>query len=441
MAFIAWQLEHEVAWDIALTLHHQCEVEGAAARRLTLRRPPPPLSQEAMTYYESMPKLPTAGTKPAWARVEVHGFEVRVPAAPPAVNISSVRPPLGAFVPRDELLQITGLQCLPLEDHQSLAELFHGFWDGPINQTLSSLYISAISTVFRHHPDSTYLVHSNTLPLDQFDELRAMGFNIAVVRYDALRALTFGNLPGQRWLLQDRVRYAEHRNIGSHMSDLMRAILMHQCGGIYMDLDSVLLRPLHFLNRAFTMEPMRPNHLRVQYIKMDGVSSLLSCSEVIVIRPQPVDDGASMILSPYVVRGDFGLVPGLLAFGPRDPFIYMMMQVFDEPYNPDCFSCVGPVAVNKAYMATSAHERLRLQVYPADVMFGPFWRGVMDKFDEFWQTTTDERGQALVNEAVQFGFTQHLYGGGQGAPAFQNNSYIHRLVLETQLIPLPDLWQ
>ncbi|KJE94650.1 hypothetical protein, variant [Capsaspora owczarzaki ATCC 30864] len=421
-------------------MHHQCEVEGAAARRLNLRRPPPPLSQEAISFYESMPKLPTAGTKPAWARVEVHGFEVRVPA-PPAVNISSARRPLGAFVPREELLQTTGLQCLPLQEHQSLAELFHGFWDGPMNLTLPPLYLSAISTVFSHHPDSTYLVHSNTLPLDQFDELRAMGFDIAVVRFDALRAVTFGNLPGRNWLRHDRVQHAGHRNVRSHMSDLIRTILMYQCGGIYMDLDSVLLRPLHFLNRAFTMEPMRPDHLRVQYTRMDGVSSLLSCSEVIVTRPQAVDEGGAMILTPYVVRGDFGLVPGLLAFGPRDPFIFMMMQVFEEPYNPDCFSCVGPVAVNKAYMASTAAERLRLQVYPADAMFGPFWRGVMDKFDEFWQTTTDERGQALVNDAIQFGFTQHLYGGGHGAPSFQKDSFIHRLVVETQLIPLPDLWQ
>ncbi|KJE92445.1 hypothetical protein, variant [Capsaspora owczarzaki ATCC 30864] len=309
-----------------------------------------------------------------------------------------------------------------------------------MGQSLPPLYLSAISTVFRQHPDSTFLVHSNTLPLDQFDSLRAMGFNIAVVRFDAERALTYGKLPGLRWLREDRVRHAEHRNIRTHTSDLMRTIFMYQCGGIYLDLDSVLLRPLHFLNRAITMEPMRPDHLRVQYIKMSAPTSMLSCNEGVVVRPEPVGQDGSMTLSPYILHGDFALVPGVLAFGPRDNFIYMMMQVFDEAYDPSCFSCVGPMAANKAYMASTPAEKIRLQLYPADVMFGPNWSGVLDKNEEFWVTTTEERARILINDAAARGFTQHLYGSGQGAPKFDRNSYIHRLLLTFQLLPLPDVW-
>lgn len=110
----------------------------------------------------------------------------------------------------------------------------------------------AIEAVYYHHPNARVVVHSNTLPSQgtRLDVFAEAGYDLSVQPYD-LEKLLIESSPtvvSQQetrtfmTLLPDRRSSAPYWY--SHETDLVRMLLMEAHGGVYLDTDQHLVRPI-----------------------------------------------------------------------------------------------------------------------------------------------------------------------------------------------------
>ena len=102
----------------------------------------------------------------------------------------------------------------------------------------------SIESVFHHHPNAEVRVYSNTLPSDFFNILTEAGYSIKVYRYN-FEHLLYGT-PAEGFI--KKLRKARKGAFWyANASDLLRVLLVYQYGGIYMDTDIFVVKPLDSL--------------------------------------------------------------------------------------------------------------------------------------------------------------------------------------------------
>lgn len=102
-------------------------------------------------------------------------------------------------------------------------------------------HMRSVESILYHHPTSRIILHSNTLSQDVFDVLTEVGYSITVQKYD-LKQMLKGS-PAEYFISQlDGVRGGS--NWYSHETDLIRLLVIYSYGGVYLDTDVVLVRPL-----------------------------------------------------------------------------------------------------------------------------------------------------------------------------------------------------
>lgn len=136
------------------------------------------------------------------------------------------------------------------------------------NQTVSGAFSLrnriGLESILYHHPDAIVSVHSNTLPLDTFSDLRARGFRVHVRRYDLAELAAPGTVLG-RAIDEGGVSrgWARHAWVGtasfwySHQTDLLRLLFLYEEGGAYVDCDVVLTRPFSSLRNVLGYQSAR----------------------------------------------------------------------------------------------------------------------------------------------------------------------------------------
>jgi hypothetical protein len=126
--------------------------------------------------------------------------------------------------------------------------LFHFIFTTPPN-TLTWRVRRAIEAVFFHHPNAKVIVHSNTLPqkgtrLDVFAE---SGYDLEVRPYRLLQWMKDSPSITEREIAEFQ-KVLPSRNAGqywySHKTDLVRLLLMERHGGVYLDTDQHLIKPI-----------------------------------------------------------------------------------------------------------------------------------------------------------------------------------------------------
>ncbi len=101
----------------------------------------------------------------------------------------------------------------------------------------------SVESIFYHHPASKVIVHCNALPLDTFDVLTESGYSISVERYDLEEMLLHS--PSDNFL--EGITAAKRNDPSySHYveADLLRLLVLYEVGGVYMDPDMILVRPV-----------------------------------------------------------------------------------------------------------------------------------------------------------------------------------------------------
>lgn len=162
-----------------------------------------------------------------------------------------------------------------------------------------------------------------------------------------------------------------------HMSDAIRVALLHKLGGIYLDLDVVVLRSLrHFRNAA-------------GHVYIDGQSSVEN---------------------------------GLLVFDRGSAFLSFLMRYMKQAFKPDERSVIGPSALTRAFRLYchhsstkisdsipehACHKGTKINLFNGS-SFNPI--GYMEKDLFFKEQFTYSELSLLANS-----YSVHVYGSGHGA--------------------------
>ena len=101
-----------------------------------------------------------------------------------------------------------------------------------------------IESILYHHPTSEVIVHSNTLSQDTFDVLTEVGYNVKIQSY-SLEELLHGS-PAEEFLSK-----LEAASRGSfwhlHEAKLLCLLILYQKGGVFVNNDVILMRPIDML--------------------------------------------------------------------------------------------------------------------------------------------------------------------------------------------------
>ena len=136
------------------------------------------------------------------------------------------------------------------------------------NQTVSGAFSLrnriGLESILYHHPDAIVSVHSNTLPLETFADLRARGYQVHVRRYNLAELAAPGTVLGGA-IDEGGVSkgWARHAWAGtasfwySHQTDLLRLLFLYEEGGAYVDCDVVLTRPFSALRNVLGYQSAR----------------------------------------------------------------------------------------------------------------------------------------------------------------------------------------
>ena len=135
-------------------------------------------------------------------------------------------------------------------------------------------HMRTVESIFHHHPTAKVIVHSNTLSQDVFNVLTEVGYSITVEHYDLIDMLK--GSPAEAFISKlPAAREGEHWY--SHQSDLLRLLTLYKQGGVYMDTDMIVVRPLTSLpmNVMGYVKPQKINGAFLMYEK--GNSFLGEC--------------------------------------------------------------------------------------------------------------------------------------------------------------------
>eukprot|EP01104_Vermistella_antarctica_P004305 TRINITY_DN14781_c0_g1_i1.p1 TRINITY_DN14781_c0_g1~~TRINITY_DN14781_c0_g1_i1.p1 ORF type:complete len:801 (+),score=96.42 TRINITY_DN14781_c0_g1_i1:314-2716(+) len=131
--------------------------------------------------------------------------------------------------------------------------LFLMMWDTE-PKTLMDRNRRTVESIFFHHPDADIKVFSNTLPLDYYSyiprksgdigrnpEAPEITGSVTIVRF-TWRAL-FRDTPLDSWYHNGAWRN-QRKYLGNNLANAFRLAALYRYGGIYMDFDMVLLKPI-----------------------------------------------------------------------------------------------------------------------------------------------------------------------------------------------------
>ena len=136
----------------------------------------------------------------------------------------------------------------------------------------------SVESIFRHHPTADLVIHSNTLSQSIFDVMTESGYSITVSPYDIEDLLT--GSPAAKFL--EQLDDAKHGTFWVYNeANLLRLLFLYFHGGLYMDTDIILVRPLDSLTKnAFGYQDQTLNNAIIMFDK--GHPFLKLCLEQFV---------------------------------------------------------------------------------------------------------------------------------------------------------------
>ncbi|KAI5387167.1 uncharacterized protein At4g19900 [Lathyrus oleraceus] len=113
-------------------------------------------------------------------------------------------------------------------------------------------YQRGLESLLFHHPNACVVVFSETIELDFFkDSFLKDGYKVAVVmpNLDQLLKGTPANIFSSVWFEWRMTKF-----YSTHYSELIRLAALYKYGGIYLDSDIIVLKPISFLNNSVGIE-------------------------------------------------------------------------------------------------------------------------------------------------------------------------------------------
>ncbi|RYR14121.1 hypothetical protein Ahy_B04g070759 isoform A [Arachis hypogaea] len=109
-----------------------------------------------------------------------------------------------------------------------------------------------LESLLFHHPEACVVIFSETMELDFFkDTFVKDGYKVTIVmpNLDELLKGTPAHIFSSVWFEWRKTKF-----YATHYSELIRLVALYRYGGIYLDSDIIVLKPIYFLNNSLGME-------------------------------------------------------------------------------------------------------------------------------------------------------------------------------------------
>jgi len=268
------------------------------------------------------------------------------------------------------------------------------------HKCLTARQACSVESAARANPDANVTVHMHTTLLtDQMfgwsESLsnktrscritqRLGQFDRVQIRYEELVEHTRDT---PLWILQSDNHYNDSNYPIHHRSDAVRAAILWKYGGIYLDLDCMVLRSLKCLHNTTGMNPH--------------------------------NDKKSWLEN------------GVMSFDAKHPFMYYLMRYMAYKYNPEDYISIGPTALTDAF-------KFFCNLWYIDFTPSKVYQCINDttmmlkrhdafypinqerkKKEKFYLPDADDADVALLKNS----FLVHVYGAGSGRPVPEGSLY------------------
>ena len=247
-----------------------------------------------------------------------------------------------------------------------------------------------LESLLFHHPRATVRVFSNSLPPSAIAPLRAAGYAVSVQGYDVAELLR--GTPAAPWLLR-QAEWEKGPYWYSHLTDVLRLALLWREGGVYVDTDVVLMRPLPW-----------PLPLAM------GIESFV------------LGDPSSPILNGAVL-----LVPSR-----RSPLLWVAMHEFASTYHPELWGWNGPELLTRVVLRCGSTGGASVRLLPPEVFYPIHWKDVA----AYTGAEDLARQERMWRRIERRALTVHLWNRKTAALALHPRSVLSRLLSAFPVLPL-----
>ena len=279
-----------------------------------------------------------------------------------------------------------------------------------------------LESIFYHHPRATVTLFSNDLSpptaaetLPVLRDLLSLGYDIRLRPYN-LSEVLFGT-PVAPWLARLE-EWRRGRFFYSHVTDALRIALLFRYGGVYLDADVILVRPLRIAGMESTMH--RPPPRGAAYADLRDALGVQTYNG----RP------ATSFPDGDAPPGEHPQLNGaVLVFPARHSrFLWAAMAEFARSYNPNMWACVGPELLTRVALQLCAGPGgAPVQAHRLEAFYPFPWSVVRqlaaNPAGEHGQE--QRRGWARISQRA---YTAHLWNSDSAWVTIEEGSLLHRLV-------------
>jgi hypothetical protein len=300
----------------------------------------------------------------------------------------------------------------------AVAERVLLMWTTP-PATFQARHWLVLHSYLYQHPDLTLVVYATHLPEDFFVPLTRWGYRVELVRIDDAMLETLATTcPGGAWL-DSLATWRQGPYFYSHLTDFLRFCLLYRSGGVYSDMDALLLQPLDALPPAFIGQDR--SH-----------SDSTACPWCL--------PNTNLYLAPGVMAAPAGaaLLRSALEIGFCSP----------DGYRPEVFNAVGPQAITAAYNHHPAAGPV-VVLEPSILYPLPYWRAhellaaAASDDDDNDADLLPTGGCVRLARLMQVAVSLHLFGHMTGRLPIERNSVVacamHTLVVVAPIAPPVDM--
>jgi hypothetical protein len=150
----------------------------------------------------------------------------------------------------------------------------------------------------------------------------------------------------------------------AHLADYLRFVLLFREGGVYTDMDSILLQPID-----------ETNVIGVEHCDQDTLDYCIHLTQFSKSDRFYLPIGT---LPLFLLHSDLLLV-GFLVLAPSHPLIFGALSYFDTRYDPNLWPC-GTIYLTLAYsrlMQSATDDRALVRILPREAFYPIPWQKVI----------------------------------------------------------------
>ncbi len=229
-----------------------------------------------------------------------------------------------------------------------------------------------LESILRIYPGAQVQVYSNTLPKSFFFRFVRAGYNVSVIPFNVTALISNSSLPGARWATNIS-HWQKFPHFYAHHADFVRFLLLYRYGGLYLDTDSLFLRPLHVWPQiALGTERCDSNKLTFCF--------------PINFNNETTD-----------AEQQYYLPIGVLLLPAGHSLMRHALKFFDTSYNPDVWPC-GTAFLSNAY-TTLQDASLNQYLLPPKAFYPVSWQNI-----SYYLQGKKEELEMIANTSYAFHF-------------------------------------